>query len=416
MRVAFKTFGCRLNRAETAQYEDEFAAAGCEIVPLGAEPDIVVFHTCVVTAAAENECLRLIRSQRKKKANSLFVVSGCAVHAIPEERLLSLGVDLVIARANKDMLTPTILRKVGLAQGDVSAPAPTRKMSRALLKVQDGCDFFCSYCIVPHTRGLPHSKPMEECLKNASAFIAAGFSEIVVTGCNIACYAHGSDRLPQLLAALAALPGLGRLRVSSIEPGTVETEVAQLMAANDKLCRFLHLPAQSGDNDILARMGRRYTADQLAQTISDIVKLVPGLGLGTDIIAGFPGETREAFGNTRAWLAALPFNNLHIFPYSERPGTPAAAFDNQVPLAERKERARQLIDLGSDLRNKFADACVGHRSELLVERFDKNGLAHGWSGEYLPCVVSGVPRDRRRSLVNFRTDCSAGGTLHGTAC
>ncbi len=416
LRVSFKTFGCRLNRAETARYESEFAAAGCEPVPFGSVADIVVFHTCVVTAAAEKECLRLIRAQRGKSPQAFLVVSGCAVEALSEDRLKSLGADLVIALAQKDELASLVLSRMGAAPGHARVPVPSLSMPRALLKVQVGCDFLCSYCIVPHTRGKPRSIPTGECLEKAAAFIAAGFQEIVVTGCNTACYRHGHDRLPQLLDKLAALPGLGRLRIGSIEPGTVEIEVARLMAVNEKICRFMHLPAQSGDDQVLSRMGRRYNASQLARTISEIVRLLPAIGIGTDIITGFPGETREAFANTCAWLAALPFNNLHVFPYSERPGTPAAAYDGQVPPAERKERARQLITLGEELKNNYAKTRVGSRCELLVESFDRNGLAQGWSGEYLHCAVSGVPRARLRGLAAFKADRAVGGTLHGTAC
>lgn len=415
MRVSFKTLGCRLNRAETAQFESEFAAAGCEIVPLGSATDVVVFHTCVVTAAAEKACMHLIRSQRKKSPLTLFAVSGCAVKTVSAARLRSIGVDLIIPLDKKAELVPIILRHQGFIRKADDSPVTRKTLSRALLKVQDGCDFFCAYCIVPHTRGQPRSVPMDLCLEKAAAFIAAGFSELVVTGCNLACYGHGSARLPQLLAGLADLPGLGRLRVGSLEPGTVEIEVAQLMAHNSKLCRFMHLPAQSGDDLVLSRMGRRYTAAKLAQTIREIVRLVPDIGLGTDIITGFPGETQEAFDNTRAWLAALPFSNLHVFPYSERPGTPAAEYDGQVPNAERKARARQLIDLGDELRDAYASTRVGHGNELLVERFDKDGLAYGWSGEYLPCAVRGVPRDWRRRLVAFKADSYAGGTLRGAA-
>ncbi len=415
MRVSFKTFGCRLNRAETAQFEAEFGTAGCEIVPFGTEADIVIFNTCVVTATAEKECMRLIRSQRKKSPLALLAVAGCAVQTVAAERLCSLGADLVIPQSKKDTLVSIILRHMGIKSLKDSEFTPSQNLSRALLKVQDGCDFFCAYCIVPYTRGQPRSVPLDDCMKKAAAFITAGFSEIVVTGCNLACYCHGATRLPQLLAELASLPGLGRLRVGSIEAGTVEIEVAQLMADNDKLCRFMHLPAQSGDDFILSRMGRRYSSGMLAQNIRKIVELVPDIGLGTDIITGFPGETKESFGNTRAWLASQPLNNLHVFPYSERPGTPATDYEDMVPPAERKARARQLIALGNELKIAYANTRVGQRNDLLVERFDENGLAHGWSGEYLPCAVSGVQRDRLRKLVAFAPERADGGTLSGAA-
>jgi len=415
MRVFVKTSGCRLNRAESCRFEAEFAAAGCETVPLGAACDVVLFHTCVVTAAAEKECLRLIRAQRKKTPGALLAVSGCATALIPSESLQAAGADLIIPQDQKDEAVRLILRHTGTAATDVPPAAlpPSRSLSRALLKVQDGCDFFCAYCIVPYTRGRPRSLPPDKCLEKARALIDAGFQEIVVTGCNLACYQHTGMGLIDLLAALADLPGLGRLRVGSVEPGTVELELARLMAHTGNICRFLHLPIQSADDAVLARMGRRYTADAMARTLSEIIRLVPDAGLGTDIITGFPSETDAAFRNTRDFLNAFPFNNLHVFPYSERPGTSAVNFEGAVAVAERRERARQLIALGADLRHQDALRRVERPTEVLVERFDKRGLAHGWSGEYLPCAIRRVPRDRLQKLVTFVPERAEGETLCG---
>ncbi|MDD2455231.1 MAG: MiaB/RimO family radical SAM methylthiotransferase [Kiritimatiellae bacterium] len=415
MRVSVKTSGCRLNRAESNRFEAEFTAAGCEVVPLGAACDIALFHTCVVTASAEKECMRLIRSQRKKTPGALLAVSGCATALISSESLRAAGADLIVPQAQKDEAVTLILRHAGAAVkvAPQATAAPSDGVSRALLKVQDGCDFFCSYCIVPHTRGRPRSLPPEDCLEKARALIDAGFQEIVVTGCNLACYRHSGLELPDLLSALATLPGLGRLRIGSVEPGTVELELARLMARTDNICHFLHLPIQSADDTVLGRMGRRYTSGAMAQAISEIIRLLPDVGLGTDIITGFPGETGEAFRKTRDFLNAFPFNNLHVFPYSERPGTPAAKFDGSVAVAERRERARDLIALGANLKRKDAFRRVDRPTEALVERFDKRGLAHGWSGEYLPCAIRRVPRDHLRKLVAFVPDRAEGETLCG---
>ncbi|MEI7900943.1 MAG: radical SAM protein, partial [bacterium] len=253
--------------------------------------------------------------------------------------------------------------------------------------------------IVPHTRGPPYSRPFKACLREAESFVAAGFREIVVTGCNIACYRDGPRGLVDLLAALAALPGLGRLRLGSIEPGTVERDVVALMAGTPALCKFLHLPIQSGDNAVLSRMRRRYTVDELEHTLHDALFQMPNLGLGADIITGFPGESLEAFGHTRAFLEAFPFSNLHVFPYSERPGTPAATFGDAVPEPERKRRAAELIQMKNKKRAAFAQGFVGRTVEVLIEHFDKDGVAHGWTGEYLACKISGVPPSRKRQLV-----------------
>jgi len=410
MTVSFKTFGCRLNRAETAQFEAGFAAAGFLRVPFDTPADIVVLHTCAVTQAAENECLKQLRSLRGKKPDTVLVLAGCAVEVVHPDTLRALGADLIVPRDQKGTLVSIVQRHLGVPCG--SRPTvPVRSTKRASLKIQDGCDFFCSYCIVPHTRGQPYSRPFDACLHDAQAFIEAGFEEIVVTGCNIACYRDGAHDLVGLLSALAALPGLGRLRLGSIEPGTVERDVAALMAADPVFCQFLHLPIQSGDDAVLARMGRRYKAEEIAETLREALRLMPLLGLGADIITGFPGESEEAFGNTRALIDMFPFGNLHVFPYSERPGTPAATFAPAVPEPERKRRTAELLRLKERKRDAFAHAFIGRPVRVLVERLDPAGYAQGWTGEYLGCRISGVPAAQVSRLITCVPYQAANGTL-----
>ncbi len=401
MTVAFKTFGCRLNRAETAQFEAGFVAAGFSRVPFGSPARVVVVHSCAVTQTAENECLKLIRAVKKKAPQTCLVLVGCVVEAISADTLRDLEIDVAVSREQKDALATLVLRHLGI-DTVLAAGVPTFSTQRASLKIQDGCDFFCSYCIVPHTRGHPYSRPFASCLDEAKAFVEAGFQEIVVTGCNIACYADGPRGLVDLVAALAALPGLGRLRLGSVEPGTVERDVSVLMAETPKLCKFLHLPIQSGDNAVLSRMRRRYTVEDLHRTLQETLIRMPQLGLGADIITGFPGESLEAFERTRTFLESYPFSNLHVFPYSERPGTPAATFADAVPEPERKRRAAELLLLKDHKRTTFAQGFVGQSAEVLIEHFDKEGAAHGWTGEYLPCKISGVPLSQKRQLVTCR--------------
>ena len=413
MTVAFKTFGCRLNQAETAQFEAEFASAGFTRVPFGTQADVVVIHSCAVTQKAENEGLNLLRTLRSRWPAACLILTGCTVEACGEDSLRDLHLDLIVPREQKDKLVSLVTQHLGLPY-DPAPAAPAQSTQRASLKVQDGCNFFCSYCIVPHTRGQPRSRPIDVCLTDARALIGAGFHEIVVTGCNIACYSDGSRTLVDLLNALLELPGLGRIRLGSIEPGTIEREVIALMADSQKLCQFLHLPIQSGDNAVLARMRRHYTVEDVSQTLRDALLRMPHLGLGADIICGFPGETAEAFEHTRALLHAFPFSKLHVFPYSERPGTPAASFSDSIPTIERKLRAQALIKQGENSRNAFAQRFIGNPVDVLIERFDKDGSAHGWSGEYLACVVGGgVPRNRRRTLCAFTPEAVRDGVLSG---
>jgi threonylcarbamoyladenosine tRNA methylthiotransferase MtaB len=409
MIFSVKTFGCRLNRAESASVERALAGAGWREVPFGDEADVVLLHTCAVTGVAENECVRAVRTARARHPGSLLVVTGCAVEAAGVERLKALGADWVLPRAERDALAARllahfrrtggspVLRDEGPGESPGNCPSEQSFVNgrdacspkRALLKVQDGCGFFCTYCIVPYTRGKPTSRPFEECVEEARGFIRAGFREIVVTGCNIACYADRGRRFAELVKALAALPDIGRIRIGSLEPGMDELGLARVMAGDPHVCAFLHLPIQSGDDGVLKRMGRHYTADSLRRTLDAAVGLVPRIGLGADIITGFPGEDEAAFGNTRALIEAYPFNNIHVFPYSERPGTPAAGFDGKVPVHVRRERANELIALRKEKRAAFARRCVGETVEVLVEKV-AGGVAHGWTAEYLPCGISGA--------------------------
>lgn len=410
--VTFKTFGCRLNQAETARFEAELAAFGIMRVPFSRPSDAVIVHTCAVTQKAENECVKFLHFVRREKAEARLVVVGCAVKACGDDALRGLGADLVVAQDQKAELAATVARLLGIERPP-SPVVPLQTTHRATLKVQDGCDFFCTYCIVPHTRGAPVSFPFEGCLREAKTLIAAGFQEIVVTGCNLACYRDGDRTLVDLLRALLELPGLGRIRLGSLEPGTVEREIVSLMAESPRFCKFLHLAVQSGDDRILADMRRRYTADHLADTLREALRRMPRLGLGADLICGFPGETTEAFSRTRAFVETFPFSNLHVFPYSERPGTPAATFPDSVPFRERKRRTRALIELSKEKRAAFARSLVGHPLTFLMEHLDENGYAYGWSEEYMPCVASGVPAGRMRTLCTFTPTSAGDEALYG---
>lgn len=413
MTVSFKTFGCRLNRAETVRFEQAFADAGVAAVPFGEPSDIVVIHSCAVTQTAENECLRLARSIRRKHPGVFLVLSGCAAESARPETLAGLGMDLIVPLEKRDTLAATVLTKLAdrRIEGRQASPSPDRtRLHRALIKVQDGCSCFCTYCIVPYTRGAPRSRPFESCLEEARQRVAEGFQEIVVVGCNLAFYEDGGRTLPDLLRALTKLQGDGRIRLSSLEPGKCEREVAALMARESRLCNFLHLPLQSGSDPVLKRMGRGYTGAELRRTLDAICEEVPSLGLGADFITGFPGETEAMFDETKQLIEAYPFSNLHVFPYSERPGTPAASFDGKVPVEERKRRAHELIDLREQKKAAFARQHLGRCVDVLVERI-QDGTATGWTEDYLECRVDASPTLRQGTLVRAVPYVADGGAL-----
>ena len=389
MRVFLHTLGCRLNQAEEARFAADFLAAGFETAPDAAQADVCVLHSCAVTRRAERESLRLVRAlrQARPEGRPLIVLSGCAVACNEPGRLLAAGADLLIPKAKAGTLVSQVLARLQRPVPPPPAfpPPPRFHTKRALLRVQDGCDFNCAYCIVPLTRGAPVSRPWTEVLDEARALLDKGHRELVVTGCNLACYRDGSRGLPDLTDALCRLAPEGRIRLGSVEPGMVERDLADVMRRNRNLCRFLHLPVQTGDGALLRRMGRRYDADGLRDTLAALLQGVPGLALGTDLITGLPGEDEAAFRRTRDLLQTIPFANLHVFPYSPRPGTRAATMPNRPPAAVARARARQLRAIGDTLRRQFAAASVGRPIEVLIEGRDDTGLVHGWSDTYLPC-------------------------------
>ena len=397
LRVSIRTLGCRLNQAESATMAGGFARLGFEVVPDDAPADIHVLHSCAITHAAETEALRLVRHARRELGPGAFLVAaGCAVE-LPgaEERFRDAGADLVVRQADKSRLPALVAERIqetSIPHADAHDEAPPLfSTTRAILKVQDGCAFRCSYCIVPDTRGAPRSRPFEEVVAEAAAVYARGYREIVLTGVNVACYRDAGRSLRDLAAAVLALPERagGRLRLASIEPATAEREPLELAAAESGLCRFFHFPLQSGDDRILRAMRRHYTAAQYEETVERALELMPDACIGADVITGFPGEDEAAFENTRRLLERHPFGNLHIFPYSERPGTPAATMPGAVPVAERRARARELVRLADEKRAAFAARFVGREVEVLIERVRPDGTGVGWTGEYVETHVAG---------------------------
>lgn len=417
MRIYIKTFGCRLNQAEADTFAAQFVEKGWQVVARARDADVALIHSCTITRTAEQAGFSFCRRLMRLTPAPRVVLSGCIPEAASREALAEAGLTLVVPRAERDTLVPQVIAacapvttpKALVAAANMRTPQRTRP----LLKVQDGCDFFCAYCIVPYTRGRPISRPVEACLADARVMVDNGAHEIVIAGCNTARYDDAGRRLPELLRALAAIPGLERLRISSIEPATLEREIADIMADTPVLCRQLHLPLQSGDDTVLRAMGRRYTTADFRAAAEYALARVPDLGLGSDIITGFPGETDEQFENTRNFVASLPFSNLHVFPYSKRPGTPAATRKGQVPVAVCKARAHTLITLGQVQRQRFARSFLGKPTTCLIEGCDAAGVGTGWSSAHLPCRIRGLAPASRNICIAFRPATVEGDVLVG---
>jgi len=416
MRVSFKTLGCRLNQAETATMEAQFQAAGYDVTRFGSPCDVVVIHGCTVTQNAEKESARLVRTARNQPGGKpVVVLAGCpaVVQAAHGNTERDGQADLLAPHGLKFSLPAIIHERFSI--GDKPPPAPKHVVPRfstvrARVKVQDGCNCRCAYCVVPAARGSSVSRPFQEIVDEVEALGNAGYREIILTGANLGCYSDGKRRLVDLLKALESVKPVQRIRLSSIEPATDENDVIDFMASSGKLCRHLHIPLQTGDDSLLSLMGRCYTTAEFRRIVEHMAANPGCTGLGTDLIAGLPGESGNSFEATYKFVEDLPFSNLHVFPYSKRPHTRAAAMDGQVASTVRKERATRLIELGRSKKDKFARGLIGRKVSILIENADANGFAAGWTSEYVWAAVPGADL-RRNQIVSGIAKCVDNGIL-----
>jgi threonylcarbamoyladenosine tRNA methylthiotransferase MtaB len=374
MRVAFSTLGCRLNQAETDSMSEQLEALGAERTDSAADAGVVVVNTCTVTREATKASRMAIRRAVKANPDATVVVIGCYAVSDPEEVRAIEGVDVVLGNDAKDSLpealgwepAPRPLLTLGMRRKPDAAPK-----IRANLKVQTGCDEWCTFCIIPTTRGPLRSTDEDSLVAEARARVAAGARELVLTGVHLGKYTFdsgGDERsLVRLFDRLLSIDGVMRLRLSSIFARHLTPEVLAFMASEERMCRYLHVPLQSGDPGVLADMHRSYEIGEYVDHVERAVEALPGVALATDVIVGFPTETEGAFEATMDVVRRLRFSKLHVFRYSPRPGTGAADMPDAVPPAVKKERSKRLIDLGNAIRAEFLEAHLGVPLEVLVE-------------------------------------------------
>lgn len=394
-KASLHTLGCRLNQAETAIIANSLAARGYEIVEFGETAEVTVINTCTVTEQADAKCRQAVRQALRVNPAAFVAVVGCyAQHSVSTIAAIP-GVDLVIGNEHKLRVGEFLgtLQKQPAAQIIHSPRLPETEFTietaglysfntRANLKIQDGCNHFCSFCIIPTVRGRARSRQFEDIMREARSLAAAGHRELVLTGVNIGTYKNDGKTLLKIIQALELIDGVDRIRISSIEPTTIGMELVRYMATSPKLCRYLHIPIQSGDDRILRAMKRKHTITPFAKFIEWTVKQVPEIGLGTDVMVGFPGETDQEFVNTREMLTELPFAYFHVFTYSDRPGTPSYALKPKVPHQVKKERTRNLIELSARKRRAFGAAYLGQTAEVLFETIE-GGRWAGYTDNYL---------------------------------
>jgi threonylcarbamoyladenosine tRNA methylthiotransferase MtaB len=386
-KVAFKTLGCRLNQAESEKALEALGSRGFDLAHTGEEPDVMVINTCTVTRESTASSRRLIRKMAEQHPGATVVVTGCYAVSNPEEVRAIPGVDLVVGNDDKDRIAELIAGVPAVRRLPLTVrPAPLERLrTRVAIKAQTGCDEWCTFCIIPRTRGPLRSYPRDDIVADVRRQVERGVREVVLTGVHLGKYGEDlgeRDGLARLVERITAIDGLLRLRISSVLPVQVTPALVELVRDDPKVCRHLHVPLQAGDDAVLERMHRPYRIARFLERVEHAKSEVPGLGLSTDVIVGFPGETAGQFGATLAVTERVGFSKLHVFRYSQRPGTPAATMPDQVPEPEKKARARELIALGNQLRRRFHEAHVGQRLEVLVEGAGE-GIADGTSDNYI---------------------------------
>ncbi len=428
--VALHTLGCKLNFSETSTIGNEFLQHGFNIVNFNEKSDVYVLNTCTVTQNAERECRQLVRKALKQNPEAYIVVTGCYAQLRPEEIANIKGVDAVLGSNEKFRLFSLIdnFQKKNLACIFVSpadklndfGPASSTEAdnrTRAYLKIQDGCDYKCSFCTIPLARGLSRSMNPEDVVYQFKNLIREGYKEIILTGVNVGDYGKSySANLYNLLLRLVDIYGDFRIRISSIEPNLLTDDIIKLTANNEKLCRHFHIPLQSGSPEILKSMRRRYKAEEYSALIYKCKNLIPDAGIGVDVIVGFPGETEKDFLNTYNFLNELPVSYLHVFTYSERPDTKAIELKNPVDVYERRKRNNMLRILSEKKRYKFYNEMIGKKLEVLFESENIHNKIKGFSSNYIRVSLDYKPELVNRVCsvsINDIADNCCSGTIMG---
>ena len=406
--VAFHTLGCKLNFSETSAISRLLENEGFEKRAFDEQADVYVINTCSVTDNADKECRHLVRRIQRKAPESLVVITGCYAQLKPAEIAAIPGVDLVLGAAEKFNIVQHVKE---LTKGDsakicscdieavsgFNASFSVNDRTRTFLKVQDGCDYNCSFCTIPLARGKSRSDTISNVIKTAEQLALTGVKEIVLTGVNLGDFGKGPDGRDEsenfflLLQALEKIKGIERYRISSIEPNLLTNEIIEFVAGSNKFMPHFHIPLQSGSNTILGLMRRRYKRELYAERVELIKKLMPHCAIGVDVIVGFPGETDEAFQETFSFLHALDVSYLHVFTYSERDNTKALDIIPVVPINTRLERNKKLRNLSYMKMQYFTGQQAGQTRKVLFEAFSKNAMMEGYTDNYIKITTPHRP-------------------------
>lgn len=427
--MALTTLGCKVNQYESAEIIEGLKNRGFSIVPFDSEADIYIINTCTVTEKTDYQSRQLVRRAHRGNPSAMIVATGCYAQTAPEKLASLPGMKMVVGTAEKNEI-PRLLENIsGYGRKTIVSDVASLKESllpvslshfpghtRAFLKIQDGCDSFCSYCIIPYARGRSRSLPEDAVISQIKRFTASNYLEIVLTGIHLGLYGHDFEPQTSLIKLLKRIENLGitgRLRISSIEPAEITDDIISHISDSEIMCRHLHVPLQSGDDKILKAMKRNYTSRQFRNIIEKICIAIPKIAIGIDVMVGFPGEGEKEFNNTRDFLNSIPLAYLHVFPYSRRLGTDAAELPGQVQMIVKKARAKELRILGMEKRNIFNKRFIGETLPVLAEKGNDPRLLKGYSDNYIPFIIEGGHSSIVNRIVDIRANGAVGNALTG---
>jgi len=437
-KIAINTLGCKANQLESSILADELKSKNFEVVRFNEKADVYIINTCTVTGKSDNTSRYFIRQAKRINPDAKIIVTGCYAQISPEEIAQLDGVDLIIGNSEKQDLVE-LLYAYALNQNDdfgdknkarilVSNIMDEKKFrdkkvysasgrTRAVIKVQDGCNFRCSYCIVPYARGKSRSNPVENIINQVKELTQKGFKEIILSGIHLGQW--GIDLEPKqslagLIKALESIDGLNRYRISSLDPMEFSDKLIETLINSKKFCHHLHISLQSGNNEILSKMKRRYTVEYYSELINTLSKSISNLAIGSDIIVGFPGETEEYFNDTCKNLEELPISYIHVFTYSRRKGTLAAVMPDQISQEIKKARNANLTELAKRKNKEFIKSQTGQELEILVElaRDSKTGMLKGLTHNYIPVLIDGSD-ELKNSFVKIKIAEFDGSSVKG---
>lgn len=430
-KIAFYTLGCKVNQADTASMENLFLRSGHQLVSFDGEADVYIINTCVVTNTGQRKSRQTIHRAIRKNPNALIVVTGCYPQTAAEEVKAIAGVDMIIGNQDRAQIVQLVEERLAHRQTDtldavhkLTASTAFEEMAagditdktRAFLKIQEGCNQFCTYCIIPYARGPLRSRSLESIRTETQRLISAGFKEIVLIGIHLGCYGKENPDGPTLYDAVKTVldvPGVQRLRLGSLESVEVEPRLLTLMQEDARFCRHLHLPLQSGCDKTLQAMHRPYTTAKFKTLLADIKTRVPDIAITTDVIVGFPGETEADFETTCKFAESCGFSKMHIFPFSARKGTPAEKFAGAVTEAVKKERADILGRIDETMHKTFLQAMVGQTAEVLFEQPAGEDYFEGLTGNYQRVFVKSGGRNLGGEILPVKITAFDGEKLLG---